>query len=56
MCRGGACVCGPTGKQLIGNRLFITAGFLYIPAVSNTKVSPKNISQIGYVLICVNFI
>lgn len=38
MCRRGACVCGPTGKQLRLNRLFMTAGFLYFYII-DAKVS-----------------
>ena len=40
MCRRGACVCGPTGKQLRKNRLFMTAGFLHFYII-DAKVSLK---------------
>ena len=40
MCRRGACVCGPTGKQLRKNRLFMTVGFLYFYII-DAKVSLK---------------
>ena len=38
MCRRGACVCGPTGKQVRLNRLFMTAGFLHFYII-DAKVS-----------------
>lgn len=48
MCRRGACVCGPTGKQLRLNRLFMTAGFLYFYII-DAKVSLKFFTNLDIV-------
>lgn len=49
MCRRGACVCGPTGKQLRKNRLFMTAGFLYFYII-DAKVSLKFFTKLDMYL------